>query len=367
MTHPVHSRLVSAVLAPLALALCAQLQAQEPVAISPEDIVRMGVVFTPVQATDTSTGARFAATVVNSPDTAAMVSSLWSGTLSRWHAVAGDSVAAGALLATVRSQYILPLQEAWISAVTALESADLALQRDETLFAQGVIAEQRLNQTRLAQQQASFSERSARAQLGQGGFDAARLQALRERSEGLGEFYLLAPEAGVLSQRLHTAGDFVSAGEAVATLNAGSQRWLSAHVPARAAQDLSLGQHLSVAGTGDTLTLRQMDYVIDSSNQTIELLAEFDGPTTLATGQVVALVLPPSAPGVLVPERAVVHSGSVTTIYVRTAAGVEARTLTLRPVGADYLAMDGLRAGEEVAIQGTAVLKGIQLGLGGGE
>jgi cobalt-zinc-cadmium efflux system membrane fusion protein len=367
MTHIVHSRLARAVLAPLALALCAQVQAQEPVAISPEDIVRMGVVFTPLEAADTSTGARVAATVVNSPDTAAMAGSLWTGTLSRWHAMAGDSVVAGALLATVRSQDVLPLQQAWISAVTALESADLALQRDETLFAQGVIAEQRLQQTRLAQQQAAFSERSARAQLAQGGFDAARLQALRERGQGLGEFYLLAPEAGVLSQRLHTAGDFVAAGETVATLNAGSQRWLSAHVPARMARDLTTGQRLSIAGSGETLTLRQMDYVIDSSNQTIELLAEFDAPSGLTTGQIVSLVLPPSAPGIRVPERAVVHSGSLTTVYVRTASGVEARTLSLRAIGADYLALDGLSAGEEVAIQGTAVLKGIQLGLGGGE
>lgn len=367
MTHTAPSRLAAIVLAPLALALCAHLQAQEPVAISPEDIVRMGVVFSPLQATDTSTGARVAATVVNSPDTAAMVSSVWSGTLSRWHAVAGDSVDAGSLLATLRSQDVLPLQEAWISAVTALESAEQALQRDETLFAQGVIAEQRRNQTRLSQQQAAFGERSARAMLGQGGFDAARLQALRERGEGLGEFYLLAPEAGVLSQRLHVAGDFVSAGDAVATLNSGSQRWLSAHVPARVAQDLSVGQRLSIAGSGATLTLRQIDAAIDSSNQTLALLAEFDAPTSLTTGQVVALVLPPSAPGILVPERAVVHSGSLTTVYVRTASGVEARTLNLRPVGADYLAVDGLRAGEEVAIQGTAVLKGIQLGLGGGE
>ncbi len=367
MTHPVHFRLARTVLAPLALTLCAALQAQEPVAISPEDIVRMGVVFTPVQATDTSTGARVAATVVNSPDNAAMVSSLWNGTLSRWHAVAGDSVAAGALLATLRSQDILTLQEAWISAVTTLDSADLSLQRDETLFAQGVIAEQRLNQTRLTQQQAAFSERSARAQLGQAGFDAARLQALRERNLGLGEIYVLAPEAGVLGQRLHAAGDFINAGETLATLNAGVQRWLSAHVPARMARDLNMGQRLSIAVSGETLTLRQMDDVIDSSNQTLSLLAEFDAPTTLTTGQVVSLVLPPSAPGILVPERAVVHSGSVTTIYVRTATGVEARTLSLSPVGADYLATDGLRAGEEVAIQGTAVLKGIQLGLGGGE
>ena len=61
------------------------------------------------------------------------------------------------------------------------------------------------------------------------------------------------------------------------------------------------------------------------------------------------------------------HSGNVATVYVRTNSGVEARELSLLSVGADYLAESGLRAGELIAIQGSAVLKGIQLGLGSGE
>lgn len=362
-----HPFSVNAVLAPLALLLCMPLQAQEPVAISAEDIVRMGVVFAAAAPVDTSSGARFPATVVNSPDSAASVTALWSGTLAGWTAIAGAPVTAGSVLATVRSQDVLPVQEAWIAAVTTLESADFALRRDDTLFTQGVIAEQRLTQTRLTQQQAAFAERSARALLARGGFDTARLQALREQGRGLGEFYLLAQEDGVLTQRLHTAGSWLNAGDVVATLNAGTRRWASAHVPARAASAVAIGQRLSIAGSGESLTLRQKDFVIDTSNQTMELLAEFDAETALTTGQIISLVLPPSAPGILVPERAVVHSGSSTTVYVRTAAGVEARTLTLQSIGADYLAVDGLATGEQIAIQGTAVLKGIQLGLGGGE
>lgn len=367
MMHIRRPVFVKALLAPVALLLCTQLQAQQSVAISPEDIVHMGIVFAPLQSVDISAGARFPATVVNSPDHAGAVTALWSGTVHDWSGIAGDPVSAGTVLANVRSQQVLALQEAWMAAVAALESADFALRRDDTLFAQGVIAQQRLTQTRLAQQQAAFAERSARAPLNQGGFDAASLQALREQGRGLGEYSLLAQEDGILTQRLYPAGAWVEAGAVVATLNAGTRRWASAHVPARAAAAVEIGQRLSIAGSGETLTLRQKDFVVDTSNQTIELLAEFDNDAAVTTGQIVALVLPPSAPGILVPERAVVHSGSSTTVYVRTAAGVEARTLALQSIGADYLALDGLAPGEEIAIQGTAVLKGIQLGLGGGE
>ena len=96
-------------------------------------------------------------------------------------------------------------------------------------------------------------------------------------------------------------------------------------------------------------------------------LAEFDAAASFMTGQILTVNLPSSRQGILIPDRAVVHTGQDTTVYVRTAAGVEARNLNLRSLGADYLAESGIREGEQIAIQGTAVLKGIQLGLGGGE
>ena len=64
------------------------------------------------------------------------------------------------------------------------------------------------------------------------------------------------------------------------------------------------------------------------------------------------------------PNSAVVHSGNETTVFVRTAAGIEARTVALEPMGADYVASGGLKAGDEIVVRGTAVLKGIQAGFG---
>ena len=178
---------------------------------------------------------------------------------------------------------------------------------------------------------------------------------------------MVAQEDGVLSQRMYNVGSYVEAGQIIAMLNAGTRRWVSTHIPAKAAEALEIGHQLSIANSGETLTLRQKDLVIDSSNQTIKLLAEFNTNTSFTTGQVLSIVLPPVDNGVLIPDRAVVHTGGETIIYVRTAAGIEARTLELQSIGANYLASEGIAVGEEIAIQGTAVLKGIQLGLGGAE
>ncbi|MDP5054191.1 MAG: hypothetical protein NWP69_10390, partial [Congregibacter sp.] len=199
------------------------------------------------------------------------------------------------------------------------------------------------------------------------GFDEERLKALRESGTGLGRYQLVAPTIAVLTQRMGNVGSFVEANMPLAFLNSGERRWVSIHVPGRFASDMAVGQTLTVAGSGETLTLRQKDFVIDSSNQTIELFAEFTGESDLTTGQVISVVLPPSRQGFLVSDRAVVHSGNVATVYVRTPSGVEARELELRSVGDQYLAESGLNAGEMVVIQGSAVLKGIQLGMGSTE
>lgn len=359
-------RLISLLSLTLLGTLHASANAQEMIRISDEDIARMGVVFNPVVRSGNDTGNRFPATVINSPDTATMLSSTVSGRIERWHVQAGGTVAAGAVLATIRSQEILAQQNDWIEAVTMLENANFLLSKDQTLFDTGVISQQRLNQTLQQQRQAAFTERSSRTQLQHAGFNDARLQALRDEGQGLGLAYLLAPASAQLSQRLANTGDYVEVGTPLASLSAGEHRWVSVHIPARLAVDLQLGQTLSLED-GTSLTLRQMDYAVDSSNQTIELMAEFDSDFSAMPGQLLSVLLPSATGGLLVPDRAVVHSGNETTVYVRTPDGVEARMLDLRSIGADYLAESGIREGEQIAIQGTAILKGIQLGLGGGE
>ena len=132
-------RLISLLSLTLLGTLHASASAQDMIRISDDDIARMGVVFNPVVRSGNDTGNRFPATVINSPDTATTLSSTVSGRIDRWYLQAGEPVTAGTVLATVRSQEILALQNAWIEAVTALESADFLLSKDQTLFDTGVI------------------------------------------------------------------------------------------------------------------------------------------------------------------------------------------------------------------------------------
>ncbi|TFH73764.1 efflux RND transporter periplasmic adaptor subunit [Gammaproteobacteria bacterium LSUCC0112] len=358
--------LVFALLIP---ALVTAAHAQEAIPLAADDLQRMAIVFAPVQAVAGTDGDRVPATVISPPDVSGTLNALFEGQLQSWHVETGAEVSVGQLLATLRSEDLLLAQQMFMDAAIALSHADAALTRDQRLFDEGIIAEQRLQASKRDQQLAAVAESSARRRLSSAGFSNNELSQLQRGNSTLGQYQLKAPVAGIVSQRLVQAGAQVSDGDALLGLRSSDPLWVSARVPARLAGSLQAGSTLTLANSSATLTLRQIDKQIDSVNQTIGIQAELDAgsPMALMPGQIVTLILPPAERGVRVPAEAVVHAGEETTVYVRTSSGAEARVLQLTPSGRHYIAADGLRAGEEVVVQGAAVLKGIQLGLGGTE
>lgn len=338
----------------LAACCCAPLRAQEIIALAAEEITRLGIVFAAVEEGGQA-GAAFPAAVVPSPDAMSSASALYPGVLEAWLAAPGESVAAGAPLARIRSPEVLDLQTARLAARTRVELARFEVEKDERLHAQGLIAEQRLRQTQRDLVVAEIDAKAAEQAL-------ARIGAT-EDADGL--YLLRAPAAGVLAHREVGAGTPVERGTPLALLQGEGNAWVSARIPARLALPLRVGDRLGIGADGAGATLRQMDRAVDPATQTVEILAELDAGGDFLPGQILTLRLPAPAQGVRVPPAAVVHNGDETAVYVRHSRGVEVRVLDLVPAGSVYLAPTGLRAGEQVAVQGSALLKGIQLGLGG--
>jgi cobalt-zinc-cadmium efflux system membrane fusion protein len=324
-------------------------------------------VFAPVRSTDGGSGARFPATVTTSPESAGQVTAPFAGVIEAWLRAPGANVRAGEPVVRLRSPDVLHAQQEWMAARSARETAQFEFEKSERLLAAGIISTQRMNQARLARENTIFAEQGAAELLRRAGFTPERLEAMRTRGEGLGLYELPALADGALTRRLRSTGEFVEANAAVATLRTSGAVWASMQVPARAAAGLAVGQMLTTVEGGEKLTLRHIDASIDGDSQTIGLQAEFNAPNSRVPGQIIALDLPAPAEGLLVAGSAVVHSGDETMVFVRTPEGVEARTLPLLPVGADYLARAGLAPGDQVVVRGAAVLKGIKAGLGRNE
>ena len=341
--------------------------AQETLTLSTDDIALLDLQFEEVVSADRQVGVSLPGVVVAPPDASYLGISLYSGVLESWHQAAGAVVMAGEPLATIRSVDVLAIQQAYLNSENELQLARQQEERDRQLYDSGIVSEKRLLESQVALRGKQSQVQALSEQLRQAGMRTADIEALAAGDYTLGTFTIRAPANGALGHRAFTVGEHVPANAVVAELAGGDRLWLSVQVPSRLLPLLELGSRLSTSDGESSLTLRHRDFAVDRHSQSVEVLAEFDQPVALMPGQLQTVVLHPQPGAFLVPAAAVVHEGSDSLVYVRTAAGVEVRSLDLIPMGDAYLANSGVRAGEQLLTRGTALVKGIQLGLGSDE
>ena len=340
-------------------------QAADAIELTQEDAIKLGVQFESVRSINDAMGIELPAQVIAPLDEGSHAYSLVDGVISDWRASSGDRVLEGEIIARIASNVAGDLQAQWLDADASLSAARLEASRSERLFENGVIAERRLQQVQLALAHAESREASNRRALEQLGFDASSIDRLAESKANLGYALLRAPREGLLVHRARSVGEPVGVGDKIAEFQSSSAKWVSVILPASLADTLGNSTKLSLMPTGETLTLRERDYSIDPLTQTIELYAEFDTEVNYPLGSLIDVFVLPSESGVLVPASAIVYTEGNNYVYVKTVNGVTPRQLDLIPIGRDYLVHSGLRAGEQIAVSGTALLKGMQLGLGG--
>jgi len=340
-------------------------QAADAIELTQEDAIKLGVQFESVRSINDAMGIELPAQVIAPLDEGSHAYSLVDGVISDWRASSGDRVLEGEIIARIASNVAGDLQAQWLDADASLSAARLEASRSERLFENGVIAERRLQQVQLALAHAESREASNRRALEQLGFDASSIDRLAESKANLGYALLRAPREGLLVHRARSVGEPVGVGDKIAEFQSSSAKWVSVILPAALADTLGNSTKLSLMPTGETLTLRERDYSIDTLTQTIELYAEFDTEVNYPLGSLIDVFVLPSESGVLVPASAIVYTEGNNYVYVKTVNGVTPRQLDLIPIGRDYLVHSGLRAGEQIAVSGTALLKGMQLGLGG--
>ena len=340
-------------------------QAADAIELTQDDAIRLGIQFESVKPVNDAMGIELPAQVVAPLDEGSHAYSLVDGVLSDWRASSGDRVLEGEIIARIASNVAGDLQAQWLDADASLSAARLEASRSERLFENGVIAERRLQQVQLALAHAESREASSRRALEQLGFDASSIDRLAESKANLGYALLRAPREGLLVHRARSVGEPVAVGDRIAEFQSSSAKWVSVILPAALADTLGSSTKLSIMPTGETLTLRERDYSSDTQTQTIELYAEFDTEVNYPLGSLIDVFILPSESGVLVPASAIVYTEGNNYVYIKTANGVIPRQLELIPIGRDYLVHSGLRAGEQIAVSGTALLKGMQLGLGG--
>ncbi|WP_186453821.1 efflux RND transporter periplasmic adaptor subunit [Denitratisoma sp. DHT3] len=168
--------------------------AEEPlIALSPEQGQRAGIVVQPLKALRTADDHGLPAQVVIDPRRIEIIAAPLGGIVTAVRVLSGETVKKGQVLGRLQGAPLLGLQREYVEARGQAELAAEARRRDETLFAEGIIARARL-------QQAQAAERAAAA-------------LLHEKRQALALSGLARPDGGNGGEGGGAGGDFSGAVE----------------------------------------------------------------------------------------------------------------------------------------------------------
>lgn len=333
--------------------------AGEPLRLLPAQAKALGVETAPAgDATATHRGTLPA--TVRVPNAQLRVVSAPVGGLVEQLAVApGDAVRRGQPIARLSSAQGLEL---WRDARQAESRARLQAQnlvRDERLFAEGLIAEARLQASRAEAEQATAQASERRQGLA--------LAGIAPGGSG-GMLVLTAPIDGVVLEQGAQVGRRVDPADLIYRIGRLQPLWLDVQAPVGLAATLRAGMPVRVAGSGATGELLAIGRAVDAASQTVLLRVQVsDGAGALRPGQAVEVEIAAAGGLPRVPAAALVRSRGAPLVFVQQAADGDALVFSPRPVrivseGGDGAVIDGVGAGERIAVKGVSGLKAMLAG-----
>ncbi len=302
------------------------------------------------------------ATVSASPQGEAIVTARAAGAVTRLLKRLGDPVRAGETLAVVESRDAAQFAADRTAAAAKLTLAQKALAREQYLFRQKVSARVDLEQAEA--EAASAAAEARRASVAAG--------AARVTSDGRGVL-VSSPITGRVTSENVSLGAYVQPETELMRVADASKIQIEAAVGPTDAQRLSPGDRAIIElPDGRTVEGRVRAVTPGLANDTRSATAVLDVSGSLQPGLGVRVRLLPSGGGttsnaIVVPEDAVQTLEGRDIVFVRTAQGFKAQSITIgqRSNGRVEI-LKGLAAGSQVATKNAFLLKA-ELGKGAGE
>jgi RND family efflux transporter MFP subunit len=276
------------------------------------------------------------------------------GIITKIFVRSGDRVGAGTPLVQVeasKQQATLASDEASRAAqAAALEYAKQEYDRQQKLFAAGLVSRQALDE---AKSRADTAEASLKAL-------AAQVQ---ESQVQLQYYRVSAPTAGIVGDIPVRVGDRVTTSTVLTTIDQNTNLEAYIYVPVERSPDLKMGLPVRlVTDRGEVLAETAIDFIspqVDNQTQAVLVKAPVPQGRGFRNDQFVhTLVVWSSTPAITVPVLAVTRVNGQFFAYVaengKQGAVAKQRLLKLGPVtGNDYVVLEGLKPGERVVTSGV--------------
>jgi RND family efflux transporter MFP subunit len=339
-------------------------QAAELIQLSPAQISAAAIQTQKPQTTHGQAGQMvLQGTVVLPSQASDVISAPLAGVVQSIQVSPGQMVRAGSPVATLMSPQLIEWQRDWLHAETQAQLSAERLQRDEALFAEGIIAELRVRESRAQQRMAQVSLDEKRQALQLAGVTPAQM---RQRTLDA-RLTLVAPAGGTVLALDATPGQRLEAGMPVARLARSGPLSIELQASQQQLPALNVGDALQVDGCKAPARLSAITPQVSSSTQGTLLRAEFSAKENcLRLNQFVQLRARAHTDGSLsLPSSAVTQRDGQNYIFVRRPKGFEPVQVRVSPASGERVVVEsGLSASDDVAVQGLAALKGAWQGLG---
>lgn len=315
-----------------------------PVTLSAAQEKAMGIVLAVAKPTSEAPVAALPGAVTPPLNGRRVVAAPFAGTVTRVHVLEGQTVRAGAPLVTLFSRDALSVSSELVQSQAELRVAEASARRLQQLASEGVIAGARAEeaQARLAQARAMVNERR---------------RLLSGAGSASGEYVLRAPTTGRVAVLTAQPGGGLEAMAPAVTLDSADRLWIEARVSPEIARKLKVGYPVRVGDASGRIVA--LGGSIDPKTRSLPLRAQLNTSAGLAPGQTVNVIVfsPAPAGAQAIPRGALVQDAAGARVFVKTAAGYEAHSITVLGVAGAEAAITGLATGARVAAAGAAQLK----------
>jgi RND family efflux transporter MFP subunit len=342
--------------------------ADDLVSLTSEQAARAGVVTAALAEFKAGGGIRLPAQVVVPPAQIEVIAAPLPAMVAAVRVAHGETVTKGQVLARLQGAPLLELQRDFAQARAQAALATENLRRDESLFAEGIIAQGRLSATRATERQAALAlaEKSQSLRL-------AGLPQPSEKGNLASGADIRAPFDGVVLEAAAQPGQRVDAMTPLFKLGRLSPLWLEIQATPAQAAGIAVGDQVEVPGCPSGGRITVIAPQVDAHDQSLRLRALLPYRVACVRPyQFVQIDVKPAEKAASyawrVPTAALTRHLSRTWVFVEMPGG-------FKPVAVQVLEESAqtsrvavpVDATARIAVKGIATLKGVWLGLGAAE
>ena len=296
-----------------------------------------------------------------------------SGLLDTLYVAAGQEVKKGQAIAHISSPELVTLQREYLQAKSQHGLNQKSYNRDSELFQDGIIAQRRFLETEAATQSSDLDMAQKKQALKLTGMTDATIARLKSPSDMQSGITLTAPIAGQVLEQLQTVGARVDMAMPVYRIGRLNPLWAEIHAPMESLPAMRVGLPVTIPKLDASGKLIAIVRSVNKTDQTLHLRAEINqGAERLSPGQFVeaeiqlqSSSLQNVATHFSLPKSALVRQGKDSWVFVQTKQGFQPLQVKVLGEQGDEVVLDALLQGNEsIATTGTAVLKGMWLGIG---